>query len=190
MLRTVGGPPLHGRRLEIADAAIAILAEHGSRGLTHRAVDRHLEIAEGSTSSYYRTRDALLMAAVVRVVDLSADLAAGLRPPAPGETADVIAAMIERSTASRSRAVHIARYELFNEAARRPAIAHAFLELRHRHLEHAERLLADTGCPDPAARAPALSVLINGLILERIVNGRRFMSRDDVRREIGHFLAD
>lgn len=37
------------RRAAIADAAIDILGEQGSRGLTHRAIDKHLGYAEGTT---------------------------------------------------------------------------------------------------------------------------------------------
>src|SRR5262245_51087519 len=58
------------RRTAIADAAIELLAELGSRGLTHRQVDRRLEIPEGSTGAYYRTRQALLEATAKRVGEL------------------------------------------------------------------------------------------------------------------------
>src|SRR5262245_52626306 len=63
--------PRTTRRTDIADAAIAVLAAEGSRGLTHRAVDRYLEIPEGSTSHYYRTRKALLGAAMTRLLELN-----------------------------------------------------------------------------------------------------------------------
>ena len=57
------------RRTEILDAALRVLAEHGMRGLTHRAVDEAAGIPPGSTSYYFRSRSAL--------VD-------GLRDPAAG----------------------------------------------------------------------------------------------------------
>jgi hypothetical protein len=47
---------------EIADAAIGLLAAEGMRGLTHRTVDRAADLPKGSTSYYFRTRQALLQA--------------------------------------------------------------------------------------------------------------------------------
>lgn len=47
------------RRREILDAAVTVLARQGARGLTHRAVDRQAGLAEGSTSAYFRSRQAL-----------------------------------------------------------------------------------------------------------------------------------
>ncbi|HEX2893026.1 MAG TPA: hypothetical protein VHO29_03375 [Marmoricola sp.] len=46
----------------LLDAGVAVVATHGMRGLTHRAVDRTAGLAEGSCSAYLRTRLALLTA--------------------------------------------------------------------------------------------------------------------------------
>src|SRR3982751_702680 len=43
-------------------SAVHVIAEHGLRGLTHRAVDREAGLPEGSCSAYLRTRLALLTA--------------------------------------------------------------------------------------------------------------------------------
>ena len=59
------------RRALIADAAISTLARDGMRGLTHRAVDRTAGLPEGSASYYFRTRQALLQAAVERLAELT-----------------------------------------------------------------------------------------------------------------------
>ncbi|WP_189544888.1 TetR/AcrR family transcriptional regulator, partial [Streptomyces gelaticus] len=57
------------RRKQLADAAIGTLAAEGMRGLTHRAVDQRAGLAEGSCSYYFRTRQALLQAAVERLAE-------------------------------------------------------------------------------------------------------------------------
>jgi DNA-binding transcriptional regulator YbjK len=44
------------RKTVIADAAIALLAAAGAKGLTHRAVDAQAGLPAGSTSFYCRTR--------------------------------------------------------------------------------------------------------------------------------------
>lgn len=58
------------RRRELCDAAIRVLAEHGSRGLTHAQVDRYADVPEGTTSYYYRTRAALLRGVGKRVAEI------------------------------------------------------------------------------------------------------------------------
>ena len=47
---------LSPRRRRILDAATVVVADHGLRGLTHRAVDREAGLPEGSCSAYFRTR--------------------------------------------------------------------------------------------------------------------------------------
>ena len=58
------------RRALLADAAIDLLAEEGMRALTHRAVDARAGLPLGTTSAYFRTRQALLTAVVKRLSDL------------------------------------------------------------------------------------------------------------------------
>jgi DNA-binding transcriptional regulator YbjK len=58
------------RRTRILDAAIAIVGEGGTRALTHRGVDHRLELPEGSTSNYFRTREAMLDAVQVRMLEI------------------------------------------------------------------------------------------------------------------------
>ncbi len=63
----------------MADAAIAVLADHGARGLTHRAVDQAAGLPPGTTSNYARTREALLTLTLTRIAELdAAQGAAGL----------------------------------------------------------------------------------------------------------------
>lgn len=50
------------RPVLIAETALRILARDGARGLTHRAIDRELDLPMGSTSHYFRTRLDLLAA--------------------------------------------------------------------------------------------------------------------------------
>jgi AcrR family transcriptional regulator len=63
------------RTRQVGDAAIAVLAEHGARGLTHRAVDQAAGLPPGTTSNYARTRAALLTLALARIAEL--DVAEG-----------------------------------------------------------------------------------------------------------------
>lgn len=55
----------------IADAAIRLLAENGSRGLSHRRVDKEAGLPIGSTVHHAPTRNDLLLMAVRRLTELS-----------------------------------------------------------------------------------------------------------------------
>lgn len=53
-------PRFTARQSVLLTAAVRVVATHGLRGLTHRAVDREAGLPEGTCSAYMRTRVALL----------------------------------------------------------------------------------------------------------------------------------
>ncbi|MFG2229558.1 TetR/AcrR family transcriptional regulator [Streptomyces sp. NPDC048723] len=57
------------RRDRLRDAAIAVLAQEGGRGLTHRAVDAAAAVPTGTAKNYFPTRDALLRGAAERCAE-------------------------------------------------------------------------------------------------------------------------
>src|SRR5688572_3652652 len=143
-------PPANtARRERLADAAIDILAGAGARGLTHRAVDEHAGEPPGTTSRYFRTRDALPTAAAHRARDLHfADLGWGDFPS------------VVRDALGPNRSRHLAMFELFLESTRRPAIREALVEIRRSQID----LIRKTrGIGE--AEAAALVSTITGLVL-------------------------
>jgi DNA-binding transcriptional regulator YbjK len=72
-------PSNQQRRNELTDAAIEIVARLGLHGLSHRAVDEQADVPRGTTSNYFRSREALVVATVQRIVDLHFALIADLR---------------------------------------------------------------------------------------------------------------
>lgn len=113
------------RRRELCDAAIQVLAEHGSRGLTHQQVDRTAGVPDGTTSYYYRTRAALLRGVGQRVADI--DLAnissvtdESTRTDAPfGRLAQLVVMQAE----GQGLLLNKARLELMLAAVRDPELA-------------------------------------------------------------------
>lgn len=102
------------------DAAIDVLGTRGLRGLTHRAVDETAELPPGSTSNYFRTRDALVAGVVERLVTHDTlDWQRLGQLPAPETVEQVVdgfVALVHFSLgAGRTRT--LARYALFVEAA-------------------------------------------------------------------------
>jgi AcrR family transcriptional regulator len=66
-----GRPPQPDRPNQIADAAIRLLAENGSRSLSHRRVDKEAGLPMGSTTHHARSRGELLLMAARRLSALS-----------------------------------------------------------------------------------------------------------------------
>jgi AcrR family transcriptional regulator len=156
------------RRTAIADAAIEILASEGSRGLTHRAVDRWLGIVEGSTSSYYRTRNLLIEAAAKRIseLDLQAVIAALSPPPTSLEAAaKTFAQLVADTTLPENRPRHRARYALIVEAAGHPDVPGTFSRVTGPVIDVTAPLLGEMGEKDPGLAAASLAIYMNSLIM-------------------------
>jgi DNA-binding transcriptional regulator YbjK len=123
-------PKADQRRRDLCDAAIAILAADGARGLTHRRVDRHAGFAEGTTSFYYQTRAALLRGAMDRVVELDvADFTAALDATGGGEVDSLLstlAVQAMRTAVEPERSRARARFELMMIASRDPDLGVIF----------------------------------------------------------------
>lgn len=158
----------------LTDAAIALIAELGMRGLTHRAVDARAGLPPGTTSAYLRTRKALVEAVVQRLADLdTADLAGRGVPTGPVGAApdlDALAAGIaglldDWLTTGRTRT--LARYACLLEATHhpelRPVLAHG-VAMR----TQAGVLLTAAGAPDAGRRASHLVAAVDGLLFDRL----------------------
>jgi AcrR family transcriptional regulator len=170
----------------VADAAIAVLADHGGRGLTHRAVDQAAGLPPGTTSNYARTREALLTLALTRIAELDAtEGAAGLYGSgisgsgvsgggesgggvaggrmSGGELAEGLAWMLHRMiTDDGTRRRVRARFELALEATRRPELRAAYDEMGQRFRAEATRLLAASGSAEPERDAWTLIAWLEG----------------------------
>lgn len=113
------------RRRELCDAAIQVLAEHGSRGLTHAQVDRCAGVPDGTTSYYYRTRAALLRGvgkrvAEIDVANLQSVIDEPLDPLSPfGRLAELTMMQADGTGLMLNRA----RHELLMGAVRDPNLA-------------------------------------------------------------------
>ena len=178
-----------GRRTLIADTVIAVLASAGARGLTHRAVDAAAGLPAGSASYYFRTREALLTAAAVRLADL--DLAAAGQLPQPRDRdalARALAGMVQAQSGEfRDRT--IARYQLSLEAGRYPEVQAALAAMGERFTAAATRLLAQLGARDARRDARAVIAACAGLVFESTVGGQRPYSAGEVSELLGDLLA-
>lgn len=113
------------RRRELCDAAIQVLAEHGSRGLTHGRVDHYAAVPDGTTSYYYRTRAALLRGVGKRVaaIDLANLRSLSVQPVDPESPFAHLAELVIMQSHGAGLALNRARHELLLGAARDPDLA-------------------------------------------------------------------
>lgn len=159
------------RKSQIADAAIATLADAGMRGLTHRAVDRAANLPEGSTSYYFRTRAALLQAAVARLAEVDSVELPAVRVPDMDALCRAAAELLHRwMTTDRGR--HLARYELTLEATRRPELMATLLATGSQVRTVVADGLRVMGVHEPERKAADVAALFDGLLFDRIVGYR------------------
>ena len=166
------------RRSDILDGALTVLAEQGMRGLTHRAVDTAAGLSAGSTSYYFRTRDALVTGCVERLLELDLDddvpaaeaavLAGG--GDLPGVLAEVLTVIgVRMATVERVRT--LARYELSLAAVRDPVLRAALVRGGDTIRARGAGLLAHAGAADPAAAAAEVAAVLDGLVYTALVRG-------------------
>ncbi|GAA3137239.1 TetR/AcrR family transcriptional regulator [Streptomyces rameus] len=164
---TASGIPGTSRAGLVADTALALLAERGMRGLTHRAVDEAAGLPPGSTSNVARTRQALLELAVRRHAEREARLLALEEVPEPGGGLDALAdglALAVHRTLTHHRELLIARYELALEATRRPGLRAFYDRTGAVFKEQLTTLLTAAGSRDPARHVLSLVAWADGLM--------------------------
>jgi AcrR family transcriptional regulator len=179
-----------GRARQVADAAIAVLADHGGRGLTHRAVDQAAGLPPGTTSNYARTREALLTLALTRIAEL--DLAEGAAGVAGSGLADGVAQMVHQWIIEPGRRQRfLARLELAFEATRRPELRAAYDEMGRGFRTEAIRLLAAAGSAHPERDAWTLIAWVEGTAFYALAGagGTAVPSLAELRAQVTSLLA-
>ncbi|MFF3738112.1 TetR/AcrR family transcriptional regulator [Streptomyces sp. NPDC002566] len=178
----------------VADTALALLAERGTRGLTHRAVDEAAGLPQGSTSNVARTRQALLELAVRRLAHREARTLAlhELPDPRAGRlpVVDALALATHRAL-TRDRELTLARYELALEATRRPELRVHFDAAGARFREQLAALVTALGSTSPERHVLSLVAWADGLMFSCVAGsfGARIPSPEEVRAGLSELLA-
>jgi DNA-binding transcriptional regulator YbjK len=152
-----------------------VLAEQGMRGLTHRAVDQEAGLPAGSTSYYFRTRDALVSGCVRRLLELDQP---EVRIGNEADKADP-AMLVDQATEACVRMVTTgahrtrARYELALHAIRSPALHEEMVEAGSELRGLIAALLGTLGVSDPALAAEEITAVMDGLVFTALVRGPR-----------------
>jgi DNA-binding transcriptional regulator YbjK len=168
-------PANERRRAELADAAIEVVVRDGLHGLSHRAVDEAAGVPRGTTSNYFRSRDALLEGAQRRLMDLHFNLMKEHRARADG-LVDSVSGMLEQAL-TQYPGRYLAMLELALESTRDPATKQAFVGLAGEAMDLTYQAHG-AGDAVPAKDVQLLSVFYNGLmftwlVMPEILAGRR-----------------
>lgn len=150
------------------DAAIELLGTQGLKALTHRRVDQEAQLPPGSTSNYFRTRDALLTGVADAIVEREMASARGaFTPRSVDEFVNSLVALVDHITRDQ-RTVTTARLVLFMEASHDPALREALWRGRALIAAALEPALRGLGARDPRTAAGAIMACSEGVILHRI----------------------
>ncbi|KAA0085640.1 TetR family transcriptional regulator [Mycolicibacterium sp. P9-64] len=165
------------RRNRILDAAIDILCDDGVGGLTHRQVDTRAGVPAGTTSNYFRTRQALIEATAGRVADLQWQYVGRLQEGLGSMTRETLAAMMTRMVTDlggENGRRQLARFELFNEGVRRPELRPILCEIQSAAIKSAALILESAGLAPTEEQVGELARLLNGLAYSNLtfVEGR------------------
>lgn len=159
------------RRAVLADAALAVLAREGGRGLTHRAVDAEAGVPQGTTSNYFRSRTELIAALADRItVRLTPDQETldrlGALPPTRELFTLYVRDIVRRLTAERD--VTLALFELRLEAARRPELAEVIGPWLRLGFANDVAFNTAAGLPGGEREIALFHYALDGLMLDRL----------------------
>ena len=158
------------RRTLLLDAALELVGSQGMRGLTHRAVDAATGLPPGSTSNYFRTREALVLGIVERFVARERAMVTGPRDevdPTPGGVAAALGRFVDRALGP-DRMVALARYAILVETAQNPGLREGMASGADQVDTWSLDLLARAGSLDPDRDVGLLANYVTGLVLHEL----------------------
>lgn len=160
------------RITQLLEAGVEVVAAHGLRGLTHRAVDRQAGLPEGSCSAYLRTRLALLTGLAEYVSARMADDVRTLTRLINDQPGDAEHAVRETTRMFVGWLAHPellqTRLELSLEGQRQPQLAMVSLAGSRQLLEIVAEVMVTAGHPDPIDRASTLIAAMDGVLMQTL----------------------
>jgi AcrR family transcriptional regulator len=160
---TAARHPSDLRRREIADAALAVIAEHGLARFTSLAIARKVGVTDGALFRHFASKGDIVLAAIERVEEI-------LFAPGPPEAAEPLArlrAFFERRVAVIRENPGIARLVTSDQLAQAapPEGVARVAALRRRSVEVVRRCLEDAaaaGALAPGVEPAAATVIVVG----------------------------
>lgn len=153
------------RRRAILDAALRLISKLGVEGVSHRAVAEEAGVPLAATTYYFKSLDELLEGALRLFVDEEAERLTVLAERLQGkELPPLEIARLFRSELEPD----VAQFELYVEAARRPALREVARRSIEMYATVAAAALRAAGIAEPAINPRAFVALFDGYGLHRI----------------------
>lgn len=169
------------RRQLIVTAALAVIADVGPDGLTHRLVAQRAGVSLSSTTYWFASKEELVEAAFVWVVDQAADDVARQRRAIPRwnrrtAPARLAALLLDGSTTNREQT--IMGNALWVEAQRRPVLRPHAQRWADAYLALYVDILRQLGVErDLEERAQLVLAAADGLVAQQLATGSAFSAR-------------
>ncbi len=160
----------------LLDATLRLVARDGPQAATHRAVAAEAGVPLAATTYYFASRDDLVASALRQAVDDElAELADRLgelgEPATAAEAADLLAELFE-GTLAGDRLALLAKNELYQAAARTPALRSEARRWTDAYLDVLAPMLERLGAADPRGDAELVVATLDGLLDLRVSEER------------------
>jgi TetR/AcrR family transcriptional regulator, regulator of biofilm formation and stress response len=159
------------RRSLLISSAVGLIAREGLAVVSHRTVAKAAGVPLGATTYYFASKTELLREALEVIADAEIraleDLATRLDVDGlePDGAADALAELCGPQLGLGPK---LARFEIYVEAARRPALRPVVARRTAALTALAETALRAMGCPDAAGRAEPLVAGLDGVLLSEL----------------------
>ena len=155
-------------KTRVVEAAVDLVGTKGLRALTHARVDERAGLPKGTTSNYFRSRQALLSGVVDGIVDHELpSVGVAFSPSTPDELVGALCALFEYLI-TVDRTVTTARLVLFMEASHNEALREALSRGRAAMEALGVVALARLGAREPHTAGIAIAACFEGLLLHQI----------------------
>ncbi|MDT5168186.1 MAG: TetR/AcrR family transcriptional regulator, regulator of biofilm formation and stress response [Mycobacterium sp.] len=178
------------RRIEIIDAAIAVMAQVGLAGLSMRVVANQAQIPLGALSYYFDDKSDLIAQAFQQLSDREIErvvrTAERLQPTMSAEQlADLVADMIIDGFTSPPGAI-VTRYELVTEASRDERLRPMFEAWYAAMVPALSRLFRDLGSHQPELDSRTVMAVMAGLEIDNIYRPLGPVDKRRIRATLRH----
>ncbi|WP_234834656.1 TetR/AcrR family transcriptional regulator [Mycolicibacterium stellerae] len=178
------------RRIEIIDAAIAVMARVGLAGLSMRVVASEAHIPLGALSYYFNDKSDLIAQAFQQLSDREIErvvrTADRLQPTMPAEKlADLVADMIIDGFTSPKGAI-VTRYELVTEASRDERLRPMFEAWYAAMVPALSRLFRDLGSHQPELDSRTVMAVMAGLEIDNLYRPLGPVDKRRIRATLRH----
>jgi DNA-binding transcriptional regulator YbjK len=158
----------------LLDAAVAVVAERGVGGATHRAIAARAGVPLSTTSYFFASLDELIVAALRAFATTSiAELEATAQAVAASTLSPMSAVtLLVDALVAEPRASTIAQFEIYLEAARRSELQGEVRKILAGFERLAESALVAVGARRPKQSARAFVAVADGFALQRLASPR------------------